>query len=805
MRLSPLIPRAAIVLSLLGLIASTSAGHILIFKDGYTIHGRIREPGEYISDPASGKPVFMTKGIFLIDADSRLISFSHHQVPPEGVIDKDLISEAETIKLEHKLTRTGPAMYPILGVYGAGEWGADWGRTIKMRVNFGQQIGPLNVNQRLTVLTPHYARVDAKGYNWTSFYSTAELDRATVRSLLFNYPEMKSKDPKEDPEYRLKVAQFFVQAGWYDIAEEELAGIEKDLPEQKDAVEKARDVLVKLKAIDQFEEIEKAQQAGRHGWAQDQLGRIPRAGMDDKMLGSVRALRAGYDTANQKLKQAGLLLRDLPSKVTQPQSPLSDAATVILQELDLDSLARLEPFLVQAQQAGRDTKSTQTDGKSDRKDKDPSELLALAVSGWLLGPDAAEANAETAEKLWKARTFALDYQRSDDASDRERKLKDYQSQTGAIAVDEMAQMLRYLPPPKPETELGVEPMRRKTDLPGFGRGGVEYWVQLPPEYRHSRPYPALIVLHAGGGDTAADMLKRIAPLATRHGYVVVAPEWEVGGNTYEHSTEENQKITDVILDLRRRFQIDSDRVFLHGVSEGGAMAFDVGLSHPDLFAGVLPMAAAALRHAGRYWANAQYLPFYVVDGTFSGDVTKHNQDLFKKWVPLGFPGIYVQYKGRGVEWYAGELPAMLEWMDHKKDRFKRATAVPELGRLGGSLSREFLSLRNNDTRFYWLGSEGLLPNQAVDGRTWRGHVLGGTLYGRIHEGAINISMRNHKKIIVWLAREMVDFSKPLTVRVNGELRMNNQRVQPSMRTLMEDLYQRGDRQRLYVAKLTFDR
>ena len=148
---------------------------------------------------------------------------------------------------------------------------------------------------------------------------------------------------------------------------------------------------------------------------------------------------------------------------------------------------------------------------------------------------------------------------------------------------------------------------------------------------------------------------------------------------------------------------------------------------------------------------------------------------------------------------------MFEWMDCKKGAFKRATAVPELGRQGGSLNREFVSLRNSDTRFYWLSSEGVLANQAVDGREWRNSATGATLYGRIHEGTIHVSARNHKRLSVWLARDMIDFTKPISVRINGEPRMNNQRIQPSHQTLLEDLYQRGDRQRLYWAKLEFDR
>lgn len=789
-----------LVLALFSAFATVSRAHILIFKDGFTLHGRVQEPGNVIADPVTGEGVFIRQGVYVLNSDARIVTFSHHQVPPEGVINNP---EAELIKLDRKLGRAGPSMYPILQVFSATDWASDWSRTLKMRVDFGRgNIGPLNVDQRLIQLTPTYARVDARRYNWSSFYSINELERATVRSLLFTYPEQKSKNLKEDPTWRFQVYQFFIQAGWYDTAEEELAGIEKDHPDQKEAVEKARESLLKLRSLQLFDEIEMARQAGRHLWAEQHLAKIPRAGMDDKLLGSVRTLRSTYDAIHEKLTQARRLLKELPAKIpADRRANLSAAASVIAEELDHENIARLEAFLVQAQQDERESKPN-----ADPSHKDPSQLLALAVTGWLLGKDAAEAKVETAERLWNARAFILEYQKTGDVTLRERKLKDFQnSRTDALAADEAAQVIRYLPPPQPEKELGAEPVRRKTDAPGGARKGTEYIVQLPPEYHHSRAYPLLIVLHAGGGDNPADMVKRVSGLAARHGYIVAAPQWEVWGNTYEHTTEENECVTDVILDVRRRYQVDSDRVFLFGAGEGGNLAFDVGLSHPDHFAGVITMAASPAKHAARYWANAQYLPFYVVDGTFSGEIAKQNQELFKKWVPLGFPGIYVQYKGRGTEWFPGEFPTIFEWMDRKKDLYKRATAVPELGRQGGSLNREFLSLRNSDTRFYWLASEGLLDKQAIDGRSWRNGVLGGNLYARIHEGTIHINSANHKRITVWLARDMIDFTKPLTVRINGQVRLNNQRVQPSLRTLLEDLYQRADRQRVYWAKLDFDR
>jgi hypothetical protein len=80
------------------------------------------------------------------------------------------------------------------------------------------------------------------------------------------------------------------------------------------------------------------------------------------------------------------------------------------------------------------------------------------------------------------------------------------------------------------------------------------------------------------------------------------------------------------------------------------------------------------------------------------------------------------------------------------------------------------------------------------------------LCAQITEGN-NIGVRTHglRQVSIWLARGMVDFEKPITVRINFGVPIgwSNRKILPSLETLLEDFYQRGDRQRLYVARLDF--
>jgi pimeloyl-ACP methyl ester carboxylesterase len=261
-------------------------------------------------------------------------------------------------------------------------------------------------------------------------------------------------------------------------------------------------------------------------------------------------------------------------------------------------------------------------------------------------------------------------------------------------------------------------------------------------------------------------------------------------------------------DLRRRFNIDSDRVFLFGLGEGGNMAMDVGLSHPDHFAGVIPMGCNPEYFIHNYWRNGQYLPFYIVSGSHGGDNEKHIRTLMEKWaIYRQYPMLWVQYKGRGVEWFGGELANMMDWMRAKR----RAYPLHQVGNagLGNALDgNEYCTMREGDNRFYWLSTRGV--SRACTRDTWNKRLEPSRMSARIdqHTNEIYITAWGLKEVSVHLGRNsrgenMIDFERPVTVRVNNMGRWSNQKVPPSLAVLLEELFLTGDRQRLCLAKLEF--
>jgi pimeloyl-ACP methyl ester carboxylesterase len=279
----------------------------------------------------------------------------------------------------------------------------------------------------------------------------------------------------------------------------------------------------------------------------------------------------------------------------------------------------------------------------------------------------------------------------------------------------------------------------------------------------------------------------------------VAPEWSFDEDTgYGYTSEEQAVVLDVLRDLRNRFNVDSDRVFLFGLGQGANLAYDVGLSHPDLFAGVLTMGGQPRWHAGHYWPNAQALPFYVVEGTHNGKGPKYNRDQFKHWVSGHYPSLYVEYKGRGPEWFGGELSHMFDWMGVKKRSHPRSLGDRD----------DFRSMREADNRFYWVSTESITKGSLNDaGRLWR---TPNPARFEAHIGTGNfvyVSTRGVKDVTIWFAPAMIDFEKNVKFKVNGSvpkgIKTSGVRISPSAAVLLEDFYQRGDKQYLFLAKKTF--
>jgi pimeloyl-ACP methyl ester carboxylesterase len=360
----------------------------------------------------------------------------------------------------------------------------------------------------------------------------------------------------------------------------------------------------------------------------------------------------------------------------------------------------------------------------------------------------------------------------------------------AVGVEEAMQIIRLLPPIYAEK---VDPAKLNLDLQANGQN---YHVRLPAGYHHGRAWPVMIVLHHSQ-EKPAEAAARWADLAGQHGYILAAPTWSKNLKaTYGFTGAEHMAVLETIKDLRLRFNVDSDRIFLYGGEQGGNMAFDVASGHPDQFAGVIPMAGTPQYFVNKCWANTQYLPFYVVNGELANIGSKFTLSLFKDfWIKGNFPSIYVEYKGRPAEWFGAEQRIVFDWMNRKR----RANPQKFLG----SEDLEFKTSRRSDKQFYWLSIEDVQPNHVNSASQWISTMKPAMLTARVISASNEIQVKTSGvvgPVTIWFGPKLVNYGEKVKVRINDRT-AGTQTIVPTLEVLLPVLYQTGDRERMVFARM----
>ncbi len=430
------------------------------------------------------------------------------------------------------------------------------------------------------------------------------------------------------------------------------------------------------------------------------------------------------------------------------------------------------------------------------------QKVSLALGGWLVGSDYAERNLPITLSLVKARELVRRYMNEPVLLKRNEIEAELRSME-AVGVQLVARLISHMQPPLETPEPSREtPGFYKLQVPiGIDREpDATYYVQLPPEYDPYVRYPTIVTLN-GLGATPENQIDWWAGVqgsngirlgqATRHGYIVIAVDWQKEGQReYGFTAREHAVVLASLRDACRRFSINTDRVFLSGHSMGGDAAWDLGLAHPDLWAGVIPIVAVSRKYCNHYWQNAAMLPFYVVAGELDGDKIVENARDLDRYMRSRYDVTVVEYEGAATRTFTR--------------RSSTCSTGWAAGRRGDFAPKEFevSTMRTWDNYFWWLEVGDLPAKTIVEPSNWppaRG-VRAAQLRGKVlADGDLSVPS-SVNDVTLWLSAELLPPGRrSIHVTIGG--RRSNVQIQPDLSVLLDDVRTRGDRLHPFWAKI----
>jgi poly(hydroxyalkanoate) depolymerase family esterase len=140
-------------------------------------------------------------------------------------------------------------------------------------------------------------------------------------------------------------------------------------------------------------------------------------------------------------------------------------------------------------------------------------------------------------------------------------------------------------------------------------GSRNYQLWIPAGYDEKKPAPLLMMLHGCMQDPAGlAAISGMNAIAEQNNFLVAYPEQIAAANPLKcwnwfdpkHQTRESGEpslLAAIVKQVATSYKTDSKRIYVVGISAGGAMAIVMGATYPDLFAGIGVSAGLEFRAA----------------------------------------------------------------------------------------------------------------------------------------------------------------------------------------------------------------
>ena len=344
--------------------------------------------------------------------------------------------------------------------------------------------------------------------------------------------------------------------------------------------------------------------------------------------------------------------------------------------------------------------------------------------------------------------------------------------------------------------------------------GVEhnYAVTIPPGYDPAKRYQVRFQLHGGVGGRPDNKPRgngQIGTLAGAEQFYVIPYAWN---DEPWWSDDQVMNLHAIVDDLKRRYNIDENRVVVAGVSDGGTGAYFVAMRDTTPYASFLPLngyimvlANGEIDDGRNFPNNIRNKPLFVVNGgkdrlypiSIVEPFTRH---LMRNGVQIDY---HPQPDGEhNTNWWPEiKIPFEKFVADHPRDPH------PD------SLTWEAVDMVNNRAHWLVIDAYGAAPGEAkelLDINVFTDSLGTDPLFGRPKTpgrvelaksgNTVRATTKGVTAFTLLLSPDKFDFSQPVIVTANGR-EVFHARVQPSVDTLLKWAARDNDRTMLYAAEV----
>ncbi len=188
-------------------------------------------------------------------------------------------------------------------------------------------------------------------------------------------------------------------------------------------------------------------------------------------------------------------------------------------------------------------------------------------------------------------------------------------------------------------------------------------VVVPEEYDPGRSWPLWISMHGTGG-SGTGIASIMEAYAHEHGFLLACPteHQDRHGKGWGYSDIERSLTVSTIEEMKARFHVDPDRIYLNGWSRGGHASYDVAEHFPGIIAAINPIIGAPRAHYFGLLRNLTNIPCYVMNGALDQDKLVFAAREGKKKLETSVKAqvIYYEDPKRGHEFLLDHLGTAIE-------------------------------------------------------------------------------------------------------------------------------------------------